>query len=191
MRLIDTVYKSIHEYPSLFYHKDHPTMTDFEISRMSVMEHLFSTLGNGYCWVDGYLCDIEEAKGTDYTSDGWIAKGPAYGTLEYKERYWPPKRKKGYKFAYEYIQSWTKIGFFQQTISNKWPFSIYGYQYIKVPDFIQEDWKQGLLEFLQFTLEYYKSDESLDGNMELLPVETRLKAIPYIESLITKITKPD
>jgi hypothetical protein len=52
MKLEDNIAKSIKDYPSLF--KD----SNWEKSRIKVLDHLFLTIGNGFEWtLDGYLAE--------------------------------------------------------------------------------------------------------------------------------------
>lgn len=177
MLLEDSIYESIHSYPSLFYYRDHPEMSDFEISRLAVLDHLFLVNGSGYCWVDGYLCIIDRAWGIDFKYPlGYTATKPKYGVLSYRNRDWPPSRKEGYKFACEYS--------YVSERPRKWPFAIYPIyeKGVMFPEFVRPDWLGGAIDIINFATEFFMDETSLDGNNEPIDVDTRYKSIIWLES---------
>lgn len=204
MKLVDSIYQSIHQYPGLFYYIGHPTLTDFEISRLSVLEHLFMTNGNGYCWVDGYLCSTEDAEEQDFDPVlGWVAKGPAYGALTYTDRTFPPARTYSTKpnhrdepktpdlFAWEYVKSWNEHSFGKKIQRPpQWPFSIYevsDYYTLKMPDFVQPDWLQGAKDICEFAIQAFLDTDCPNGNNERIPFRTRSKSWGFLKKRLKEI----
>jgi hypothetical protein len=203
MKLVDTVYKSLHEYPSLYYYKDHPTLSDFEISRLAVLEHLFLTGGNGYAWVkDGYLVEMEKAIDTDFTWPiGWIAEGPPYGVLKYEDRTWPPKRTYKTLALRKEIEDWFhnpelveedpydlyayEYGFMKNR-SKEFPFSIYpiSTDMLVIPDFIQKDWLEGFIEIVEFSITYFESPKGLDGNNQKVTAKVRHNSLMILRKML-------
>ncbi len=156
MFLLDTVYKCINEFPSLFYYTNHPLYSDFIISKLAVLHHLFLVNGNGYAWVDGYLCDIEDLESSaKYSSDlGWTGQLPKYGSLTYPHNF-PPIKKQDELFAYEFGFVKERCGF---------PFAIYpisSYS-LRLPSFVHKDWLIGARDIAQFALFSFQSN-ALDG----------------------------
>jgi hypothetical protein len=75
MKLEDAIAKSIYNYPSLF--KD----SNWEKSRIKVLDHLFLTIGNGYEWYDGYLTErVGKKVGRGYK------KPEKYGKQKFTQR---------------------------------------------------------------------------------------------------------
>jgi hypothetical protein len=205
MKLEDQIYKSIHGYPGLFYHKGHPTLSDYEISRLSVLEHLFMTNGNGYAWADGYLCECGVAEEQDYDGElGWIAEGPKYGVLTYADRTFPPVRTWSTKpnqrdepatpdlFAWEYVERWkTFLGPRQFPRPAEWPFNIYqisSYSF-KMPEFVQPDWLHGAKDICEFAIAFFASKTCLDGNNQKIRYEVRRRSVSFLKAKLKDINQ--
>lgn len=209
MKLIDSIYESVHKYPSLFYLKDHPTRSDFEISRLAVLEHLFLVGGNGYCWVDGYLCDMEHAGGEIdfiYPGLGYTATKPKYKVLKYKDRTWPPKRtyrNLAHKmemerdmrviFRDDYKPEPTPdYDMFAYEYVKSWgrplefPFSIY-YTELPFPEYVQRDWMEGARDIVQFAITFFESPSGLDGNNSKIPIKNRHDSLIELREKLSEI----
>lgn len=139
MRLEDSIYESIIKYPALYW------TGDIKTARIVVMNHLFFTLGNGYAWVDkeGYLVDMDHAEGAYFSwPQGWRATGPAYGVLKFEARDLTHLGK---------AQSWGPDSKYKHITQ---PVNLYPLEHVnlRLPEFVQPDWQQGLIEFLEYVL---------------------------------------
>jgi len=176
MKLEDQIYKSILEYPSLFW------TGDIRTARLAVMEHLFTTSGNGYAWsTDGYLCEMEHAIDTDfnYNGLGWTCQGPAYGVLKFDKRDVTALGKS---------QSWgpdSRFYYIEQPVTI-YPLSDHS---LRFPDNIQDDWLDGLIEFLEFALECFANPEYKDGDGKIQCQEKRERQAVYVRQALERAQK--
>lgn len=146
MRLIDYINKSINEYSELY---DCP---DFFSSKRRILDHIFGVLGNGLEWaktVDpkkgGYICSPTYKQ----TKDGnHIRKFDK----NYGDKTFPPPKK--YKEDPDYLKlstsRWVPYPYFDKKFSPLWE-----------TDFIQEDWKQGALLWLEECSEFFSDPERI------------------------------
>lgn len=170
MRLVDKVYKSINEYPRLFW------TGNFEESRILVLHHLFLVLGNGYAWTeDGYLIDSEyEDDHVTYEFEmngyGWMAiNAPKYGILTYNDRNLPNTQE---LIDQEYNKLIDRIEFpdlwpegellkFATKCAlggREEPYPSFESSLKHIPDNIQTDWLEGLCDVLDWLTDFYQGD---------------------------------
>lgn len=145
MELHKTIQQTMWRYPSI------------APSRISVLNHLFFTIGNGYEWVDGELVD---------TGDTPILDGPmSYKSqVDWSNNISPCKRLKeifGEKTLKEEITQ-TKSRYIDDVQDSQYMHDFYPIcEYSKInniPDDIKIDWLEGAIEVCQWILSINPSD---------------------------------
>ncbi len=167
-KLKDVVDDSIYNYPLLY------KASDYEFSRLLVLNHLFLTIGTGYEWhKNGYLC-YPDSKRTSFD------KLP-HGYFEYKLFYACDKnivKINSPKFSYKVKHAYEDYDFvfeadslehaekiigndeiFVTELKNNYfhPYPICEFSNItKLGSFVQDDWLSGAIEVAKATLKFYQ-----------------------------------
>lgn len=161
MKLDQQIAKSIKEYPLLY--RD----INYEKSKLKVLNQLFLVGGSGFCWYDGYRCETDLMKKCEFDMNrgGWVGvKGPGYCKLKFEDT----------KFEDDYFTKCIPRDFimklseelkkllpekfyderadydfkpYPQSSSDEW-----------IPDFIQEDWREGFELVVDEAIKYWESD---------------------------------
>ena len=166
MTLDDTVAKSIHDYPTLF--KD----TNWEKSRIKVLDHLFFTAGNGYHWFDGYLatcfekdpkseCGVKKVDIKKYgkvtfswrPTQAWFDKKVYRDMLEGLS----PKAKKFIKKEIKENPKFKDLGLMEdRSIYEPSPFPLSEYSLVfQTQKNVKPDWLAGAIETMEWGLNYW------------------------------------
>lgn len=191
MKLKDHINKAIKKYPTLF------KAGNYKKSTVSVLNHLFLVIGNGYEWHDGYLCDGELKP---YGKEKYNSLSRDF----FKKRYYSYNRT--HKYMYEAIKK--KPELFSDVIgettivkkSNNYYYQygkdIIGYKFspypicqysaiLTMPDDVRKDWLKGAIKIVNLSIEYFNDTKQYKNNC-YYSHKRRINAITYDFNKLTK-----
>ena len=179
MKLHHAIAKAIRQYPLLY--RD----TDYERSKIKVLDHLFLTIGNGYDWYDGYLWE-KKSHYDSATAEYVLCVPTPYGSqrfspLAFPDNYWAKKlspeedkaamealatkllhltkNKKNPKDKLNCIRRFKDVSLEQSTY-DWYPYPISKHSALMtIPDNIRNDWLAGAEEICRRTFEFYTKPE--------------------------------